>query len=205
MSNQVKVTLFGAGEPRTTQVNPDAESRERAWTRIASSIGMNSTPPPDITPNPEPPASPVSTPEPTTPIATTINLQEVLAKANGVLSITDDAPPAPEPITDNALGDSLTALLKETDKYFPERHFEYPLLYDPTGRPVMAVANADNFLGCQELVQNPTDPRAWHHASKTAARRSSHHSGSMDEVIKYIVLAAHCWNHATRLESREVS
>ena len=119
--------------------------------------------------------------------------------------VIEPTPPTSQPSTDNALGDRLTALLKETDKFFPERHFEYPLLYDPAGRPIMAVATPDNFLACQELAQNPTDPRAWHYACKTAARRSSHHSGSMNEVIKYIVLAAHCLNHANRLESREVS
>ena len=128
---------------------------------------------------------------------------DVESKLPATASVIEPAP-EPEPTTDNALGDRLTSLLKETDKFFPERHFEYPLLYEPTGRPVMAVANADNFLACQELMQNPTDPRAWHYACKTAARRSSHHSGSMDEVIKYIVLAARCLNHANRLESQAV-
>ena len=155
------------------------------------------------------------TPEPVqVPNATHIGarFQEWVNVANSIASELPAAPPAPTPEPapviepePNDIGDRLTALLKETDKFFPERHSEYPLLYDPAGRPIMAVATPDNFLACQELAQNPTDPRAWHYACKTAARRSSHHSGSMNEVIKYIVLAAHCLNHANRLESREVS
>ena len=42
--------------------------------------------------------------------------------------------PTPEATADD-IGDRLTDLLKRsTDKYFPDRHFEYPLLYDPTGQ-----------------------------------------------------------------------
>ena len=174
----IQVKLFGAGENRTTEVKARG-----FYTRGFKAPDPNQMPSifgDDVslsdapTPNPTPPAPVI---EPT--------------------------PPTSQPSTDD-IGDRLTSLLKETDKFFSERHFEYPLLYNSTGRPVMAVANADNFLECQELAQNPTDPRAWHYACKTAARRSSHHSGSMDEVIKYIVLAAHCLNIANRLESQAV-
>ena len=175
MATQVKVTLIGAAGTRTTEVT----ARGGFFTR-----GFKA-PDPNMMPS---------------IFGEDVQLESTPAAPAPVI---EPEPPTPEP--DNALGDRLTDLLKETDKYFPERHFEYPLLYDPTGRPIMAVANTDNFLECQELVQNPTDPRAWHYACKTAARRSSHHSGSMNEVIKYIVLAAHCLNIANRLELQGVS
>ena len=177
MATQVKVTLIGAAGTRTTEV----EARGGFYTRgfkAPNPLMMPSIFGEDVQLSDSTPA-PISPPTPTPPT------------------------PTPEPTADN-IGDRLTSLLRSTDKYFPDRHHEMPLCYDIEGRPIMAVANADNFLECQELVENPTDPRAWHYACKTAARRSSHHSGSMDEVIKYIVLAAHCLNISKRLESREV-
>ena len=75
--------------PESMKQVANIRSQFEDWTKVANSVAS------------EPTAAPVSTSELTTPIAHTINSQELLAKANGVESITDDAPkpaPAPSPL-----------------------------------------------------------------------------------------------------------
>ena len=69
--------------PESMKQVANIRSQFEDWTKVANSVAS------------EPTAAPVSTSELTTPIAHTINSQELLAKANGVESITDDAPTAP--------------------------------------------------------------------------------------------------------------
>ena len=107
-----------------------------------------------------------------------------------------------------------TALIKsdpnalKADAFFvsPEearqRHTLYPVLYDVDGRPAMSVATADEFLHCQELAENPDDPKTWRNASMSAAMRAMRHVETMDACRKYVILAVHCLNKAADLEKQ---
>ena len=83
-----------------------------------------------------------------------------------------------------------------------QRHTLFPVLYDETGRPAMAVATVDEFLHCQELADNPTDIETWRNASMSAARRAFRHADTMDECRKYVIIAVHCLNKVKRLEKQ---
>ena len=182
MRNQVKVTLMGANGSRTAEITP-----QPLPVRHIITAKVDPTPLPAITPH-----LPTPAPEPTPDPEVTTDLNGLLAHVDGILGITDEPVSKPEPIKQVTAG-----------HFYPERHEKESELFDVNGRPIMAITNPSNFLECQELAAAPNDPRTWRGASTTAARRSSHHSESMDECRKWIVLAAHCLNKANRLAECE--
>ena len=177
MTHEVKVTLHSPQGTRTTEVPPRGFPTRHIRTT-------------------SPQRDPGLIPSIFEPVETTTPVKET----------------KPESTPENQPKTNLTALLADVDSrlgittpnFYPERHAKQPRLYDVDGRPVMAVADVDTFLECQELV-NATDYRVWRGASASADRRAERHSSTMNECRKYIVIAVHCLNKANRLQKGEVS
>ena len=72
-----------------------------------------------------------------------------------------------------------------------QKHHKFPKLWDKTGRPIMAVAEADEFLECQELHNNPMSAKDWYNASMNAARRG-YKSNNSDACVEWYTLAVRC-------------
>ena len=175
--DRIEITLHGSNGSRITEVSAKGFTTRHVATpreavpSIFSPVDTPAVDTPAITPEP--------VIEPTTPVETPIGdrMTDLIAEVDSLL--TADAEPETEP---------------------DAKQQRTPGLWDENGSPVMAVANADNFLECQELAINPTH-RDWYNASMNAAHRAARRCDSMHDCIKYVVIAAHCLNIANRLEA----
>ena len=77
-------------------------------------------------------------------------------------------------------------------------HHKFPRLWDKNGRPVMAVAKADELVECQEVHKNPMCPRQWRNAAIHAARRG-YKSHTRDACVEWYSIAVRCLKRSWKL------